>query len=96
MIPVGHMAKHVCAKPEWLHAPQVVDIYSVSTCQSEKFADYIPYWEHKGFDVVNFTARTSPALHSLKPGIRTRTLPLVAARELAPGSKGFSRWKNGN
>ncbi len=30
-------------------APQVVDIYSVSGCISENFADYIPYWKHNGY-----------------------------------------------
>jgi len=34
MIPVGYMAKHVKAKPDWLQASQVIDIYSVSNCQS--------------------------------------------------------------
>lgn len=49
MIPVGYMAKHVYRKPEWLKAPQVVDIYSVSGCVSENFANYIPYWKHNGY-----------------------------------------------
>jgi hypothetical protein len=49
MIPVGYMAKRVHLKPDWLQAPQVVDIYSVSNCQSEDFADYIPYWKHNGY-----------------------------------------------
>ena len=49
MIPVGYMAKRVRPKPDWLQAPQVIDIYSVSTCQSEDFADYILYWKHNGY-----------------------------------------------
>ncbi len=57
MIPAGYMAKRVCNKPEWLDAPQVVDLYSVSGCNSENFADYIPYWEHNGFWLFD-----SPAL----------------------------------
>lgn len=43
------MAKRVAKKPEWLDAPQVVDLYSVSGCTSEDFADYIPYWKHNGY-----------------------------------------------
>jgi hypothetical protein len=49
MIPVGYMAKHVKAKLDWLRAPQVVDICSVSGCISEDFADYINYWKHNGY-----------------------------------------------
>ncbi|HVP41958.1 MAG TPA: hypothetical protein VMS96_00920 [Terriglobales bacterium] len=43
------MAKRVRKKPAWLPAPHVIDIYSVSNCQSEDFADYIPYWKHNGY-----------------------------------------------
>jgi hypothetical protein len=49
MIPVGYMAKRVYKRPDWLKAPHVVDIYSVSNCQSENFADYIPLWKHNGY-----------------------------------------------
>ena len=43
------MAKRVCTKPVWLEAGQVVDIYSISNCISEAFADYIDYWKHNGY-----------------------------------------------
>ena len=36
-------------RPEWLKAERVADIYSVSNCVSEDFADYIKYWKHNGF-----------------------------------------------
>ena len=49
MIPAGHMAKRVSQKPDWLVAPQVDDIYSVSSCISENFTDYIEYWKHNGY-----------------------------------------------
>jgi hypothetical protein len=59
MIPAGYMAKRVygrddrlkvCKKRAFLEmAPQVIDIYSVSNCISESFADYIPYWKHNGY-----------------------------------------------
>jgi len=49
MIPAGYMAKRVCQKLEWLHAPQVLDVYSVSGCVSEDFADFIQYWKHNGY-----------------------------------------------
>ena len=49
MTPAGYMAKRVHTRPDWLKAPQVVDIYSVSSCSSEDFADYVSYWKHNGF-----------------------------------------------
>ena len=49
MIPVGYMAKRVCKRPDYLRAPSVIDIYSVSGCISEKFADYIAWWKHNGY-----------------------------------------------
>jgi hypothetical protein len=49
MIPVGYMAKRVSKRPGWLQATHVTDIYSVSGCVSEDFADYINYWKHNGY-----------------------------------------------
>jgi hypothetical protein len=49
MIPAGYMAKRVERSPDWLGAPNVDDIYSVSSCISEDFADYINYWQHNGY-----------------------------------------------
>lgn len=53
MLPAGYMAKKVMAKPEWLKAPQVVDIYSVSSCMSANFAEYIHYWKHNGWGLFD-------------------------------------------
>jgi len=49
MIPAGYMAKHVEVSPDWLGTPNVRDIYSVSSCVSNAFADYINYWQHNGY-----------------------------------------------
>ena len=49
MIPAGYMAKHVREKPDSLKASQVKNIYSVSPCISENFADYISLWKHNGY-----------------------------------------------
>jgi hypothetical protein len=49
MTPAGYMAKRVVTKPTWLGAPNVLDVYSVSCCVSEDFADYIPHWKHNGY-----------------------------------------------
>lgn len=49
MRPLGYMYKRVASRPEWLQAPQVRDICSLSGCISSDFADYIKYWKHNGF-----------------------------------------------
>jgi hypothetical protein len=49
MIPVGYMAKRVSTRPDWLQAAQVAEIYSVSSCTSNDFANYIQYWKHNGY-----------------------------------------------
>jgi len=49
MIPAGYMAKRISIRPEWLKADRVSDIYSVSSCVSEDFADFINYWKHNGY-----------------------------------------------
>jgi hypothetical protein len=49
MIPVGYMAKRIMIRPDWLQTKRGVDIFSVSGCVSENFADYIPYWKHNGY-----------------------------------------------
>jgi hypothetical protein len=49
MIPAGYMAKRVSKRPDWLRVPHVSDIYSVSGCVCEDFANYIGYWKHNGF-----------------------------------------------
>ncbi len=64
MIPAGYMAKRVYKKADWLKlgkkaiffetVPQVVDVYSVSSCLSENFADYVPYWKHNGYWLFDF------------------------------------------
>ena len=53
MIPAGYMAKHVAARPDWLKSNRVNDVYSVSNCISDDFADYINYWKHNGYWLFN-------------------------------------------
>ncbi|MGD1896898.1 MAG: hypothetical protein ACFB16_08090 [Phormidesmis sp.] len=43
------MAKRVAARPDWLKTSQVKDLYSVSSCISQDFADYVEYWQHNGY-----------------------------------------------
>jgi len=47
--PLGYLYKRIAGRPAWLEATDVVDVYSLSSCISEPFADYIPFWKHNGF-----------------------------------------------
>jgi hypothetical protein len=49
MIPVGYLAKRVFRRPDWHNAADVADLYSVSSCISRDFADYIKYGKHNGY-----------------------------------------------
>jgi hypothetical protein len=49
MIPAGYMLKKYAPRPDWLKAPAVADIYSVSGCIAAPFADYINFWKHNGY-----------------------------------------------
>ena len=49
MIEAGYMAKKISAKPDWIEACGIVDIYSVSYCISEAFCEYIQHWKHNGY-----------------------------------------------
>ncbi|MBS1806010.1 MAG: hypothetical protein JST28_21925 [Acidobacteria bacterium] len=49
MIPVGYMAKSSVNKPPGFELACVEDVYSVSSCVNDDFADYIDSWKHNGF-----------------------------------------------
>lgn len=49
MRPMGYLYKDVASRPEWLHAPQVSDVYSLSACVSADFAEYYADWQHNGY-----------------------------------------------
>jgi hypothetical protein len=53
MMPAGYMYKRVALRPEWLQTDQVADIYSLSGCVSQYFAEYIKYWKHNGYWLFN-------------------------------------------
>lgn len=51
MIPVGYLAKRNLKKPAAFACsmPHVTDIYSVSSCVNDNFADYFSYSKHNGY-----------------------------------------------
>jgi hypothetical protein len=49
MRPLGYLYKRVAKRPDWIKAKNVEDIYALSGCVSEDFADYINYWRHNGY-----------------------------------------------
>jgi hypothetical protein len=59
MIDAGYFAKRVAPKPDWLHAPSVREICSVSDCISLAPEDWVDRWLHNEFGWFN---RVSDAL----------------------------------
>ena len=53
MIEAGYMYKKIIAQPEWLTCENVTNIYSVSSCFSTDFTNYIPYWKHNKYWFFN-------------------------------------------
>lgn len=49
MIPAGYLLKPAALRPVSVTNATVHHIYSVSTCITGSFADYIKYWKHNGF-----------------------------------------------
>ena len=49
MIPVGYIAKRVEKSADWLSAPNLSDINSVSVCISDGYADFIDHWRHNAY-----------------------------------------------
>jgi len=49
VLALGYMAKRVELRPDWLEVTSVDDVFSVSSCISEDFCDYIDFWRHNGY-----------------------------------------------
>jgi len=50
MIPIGYMLKTVASPaPDWIEAPEVTAVHSLSGCVSRNFGYYIPLWRHNGW-----------------------------------------------
>lgn len=49
MIPAGYILRRVASAEPAMKLGSVVDIYSVSSCISKDFAEYIRYWRHNGY-----------------------------------------------
>lgn len=53
LIPVGYMLKSAPPCPDWIKAPHVREIASVSHCHAKPFADYTRYWRHNGMGLFD-------------------------------------------
>jgi hypothetical protein len=49
LTPAGYMAKRVAQRPAGWLGEHVIDVYSLSGCMSEIFADYVKFWKHNGY-----------------------------------------------
>jgi hypothetical protein len=59
--PAGYLAKYVATETSWLANTQVEDIFALSNCISDNFADFTEYWKHNNYWLFNSPA----ALQSL-------------------------------
>ena len=54
MIPVGYLAKRIPVQaPDWMKAPGVRSVYSVSACVNTDVTEDIPRWEQNGYGLFN-------------------------------------------
>jgi hypothetical protein len=53
MIPAGYLLKRVQPPPDWLGAPHVIDVCSVSDCVNDNFVDPQTAWKHNAFGLAN-------------------------------------------
>ncbi len=53
MIPAGYLLKRTTRPPEWLAAPDVIDICSLSRCVNDDVVDIERGWKHNSFGVAN-------------------------------------------
>jgi len=93
MIPIGYLYKQVARRPDWLKATQVEDIYSLSGCESEDFADYIPFWRHNGFWLFNTPATIEKLARDQAISLEGMKLFFYEAYELEYDSE-KGRWRN--
>src|SRR3954471_5396709 len=75
MIPLGFMLKSIALRaPEWMGAPYVESVRSVSGCVSSNFGDYIDLWKHNGWWLFDTPEAVCDAAASL--GVATDGLSL--------------------
>ncbi len=53
MVPAGYLLKRLQGPPEWLKAPAVSNVCSVSDCVYDDLVDIESIWEHNSFGVAN-------------------------------------------
>lgn len=74
MIAAGYLFKRVACRPEGMKNPAVKDIYSVSNCCSDAFAEYINDWKHNGWWLFNTPADMDGIIE--REGVDRSTLTL--------------------
>lgn len=93
--PAGCMLKKVMPRPEWIKADSVVDVFSLSNCISDEFADYIKFWKHNGYWLFDSSEVLTNVARS--EGIDTSSCTLfyyeVFEEQYDEGSKRWSEFK---
>jgi hypothetical protein len=67
MIPLGYMLKRVASPaPDWMGAPYVVEVHSLSGCVSLDLEDYVTIWQHNGWWLFDTADKAREAAAALK------------------------------
>jgi hypothetical protein len=72
----GYFPKRIVARDEWLKAPAVREIWSVSGCISKGPSDWIDQWRHNDFGLFD----TQELAHSVVPGDERGRYTIVGYR----------------
>ena len=76
------MAKRISeGRPDWLQAPNVVDVYSVSDCVNDNFPAFTPDWTHNGYWMFDSPADIEAAALANKVDIQGAQLFFYEAHE---------------
>jgi len=86
------MAKRVPRPPGWIAAPQVGDIYSVSDCVNDNFADYIPHWKHNDQWLFDSPEAIKSLSSEISASLEACILFYYEAYEREFADKGWKQW----
>jgi hypothetical protein len=94
--PAGYMAKFVEKRPsksiDWLSKLDIHDIYSVSNCISNDFADYIKQWKHNGYWLFDSPTVIREVARDEAVDLKNATLFYYEIHELQINARKWMPW----
>lgn len=94
MIPLGYMWKLIpTERPDWIKAPAVRDVYSVSDCVNDNIEDAASVWRRNGYSFFNAPEDLMSMISADGIRIRGALLFYYEAYELEFDGQGWCRFK---